>query len=365
MEASLEKLPTGISGFDKITYGGFVKGSANMLRGGPGVGKTTFGINYLIEGVNRKETSLFITLGEQVINLKRNATQLGLDVGNIIFLDLSPEPEFFSKVETYDIFTPAEVEREPTTRHIVETIEKVKPDRVFLYAMTQFKFLSTDNFQFRKQVLSFLHYLQENNATVLFTTESSMLAPDDDLQFMADSVITLENGGYSRTLTVSKFRGSNFISGSHGYKIAHNGFKVFPSIVPEQNVKNNFSDKIYSLGIDSIDKLLNGGIHQGSISIISGPSGVGKTTIAMQLAKSIADQHEKSAYYTFEEEVNMLLIRCKNIGLNVDKNIKEGYLDIYKIDPLTYSADEFSHLVYDNVINKKLALVVIDMYCTS
>ncbi len=359
METAQLKLSTGIGGLDKITYGGFVIGSTNLLRGGPGVGKTTVGIHFLIEGIRQNESSLFITLGEPVSNIQRNAKQLGLNVENITFLDLSPEPGFFSKVETYDIFTPAEVEREPTTRQIVETIEKVKPTRVFLDAMTQFKFLSTDNFQFRKQVLSFLHYLQENNATVLFTTESSTLAPDDDLQFMADTVINLANTENGRFISVSKLRGSDYLSGIHGYKIAQNGIKVFPRIVP--NVEANIlTDNVYSFGVSSIDKLLGGGIEKGTINIISGPSGVGKTTVAMQLAKSIASQHHKSAYYTFEEEINMLLKRCQSISIEPYRNIAEGYLDLRKIEPLVYSADEFSHLVYDNAVQNKQAMVVID-----
>ncbi len=77
------------------------------------------------------------------------------------------------------------------TKKIVEAIEALKPDRIFLDAITQFKFLSVDNFQFRKQTLSFLQYVKTRGATVLFTTESSALAPDDDLQFMADTVMNL------------------------------------------------------------------------------------------------------------------------------------------------------------------------------
>lgn len=359
METTQPKLSTGIGGLDKITNGGFVIGSTNLLRGGPGVGKTTFGIHFLLDGINKNEVSLFITLGEPVNNIQRNAKQLGLNVDNITFLDLSPEPDFFSKVETYDIFTPAEVEREPTTRQIVETIEKVKPVRVFLDAMTQFKFLSTDNFQFRKQVLSFLHYLQENKATVLFTTESSALAPDDDLQFMADTVINLENTENGRFISVSKFRGSDYLSGIHSYKIAPNGINVFPRIVPNKS-SDTLTDTVYSFGVPTIDELLGGGIEKGTIILLSGPSGVGKTTMAMQLAKSIATHHDKSAYYTFEEETNMLLKRCNNIGINANKNMSEGFLQLNKIEPLLYSADEFSRLVVDDAIKNKLSLVVID-----
>jgi circadian clock protein KaiC len=359
MKTMQPKLSTGIGGLDKITNGGLVKGSTNLFRGGPGVGKTTIGIHFLLEGIKQGEASLFITLGEPVSNIQRNASQLGLNVNMVTFLDLSPDPDFFSKVETYDIFTPAEVEREPTTRQIVEIIEKTKPSRVFIDAMTQFKFLSTDDFQFRKQVLSFLHFLQNNNTTVLFTTESSLMAPDDDLQFMADTVINLENTENGRFISVSKFRGSDFLAGKHGYKIANNGVTVFPRIAPKAEDIAVMSN-IYSFGIPSLDDLIGGGIESGTINLITGPSGVGKTTLTMQLTKNAAEHNYRSAYYTFEEEPNMLIMRCNNIGLNLNKTISNGFLNITKIEPLLYSADEFSHIVYDNAVQNKLSLVVID-----
>lgn len=117
MEKSDEiRLSTGISGLDEIMNGGFILQSTNLVRGGPGVGKTTFGLHFLMDGVMNNETSLFITLGEPVEKIKINASKFGFDTTKIQFLDLSPSSTFFAEVESYDIFTPAEVEREPTTK---------------------------------------------------------------------------------------------------------------------------------------------------------------------------------------------------------------------------------------------------------
>jgi circadian clock protein KaiC len=135
---------------------------------------------------------------------------LKFDTQGITFLDLSPTSEFFAQVQTYDIFSPAEVEREPTTQRIVEQVETLKPQRIFIDSMTQFRYLATDTFQFRKQVLSFLRFLTEQDTTVLFTSEHSAEAPDDDLQFMSDGVLNLNFNQGERTLYVSKFRGSGF-----------------------------------------------------------------------------------------------------------------------------------------------------------
>jgi len=114
------RVSTGIVGLDEILYGGFIPKRAYLLRGGPGSGKTTLGLHFLTEGVARGERSLFITLGEPEPELRANAQSLGFDLDQVHFLDLSPNAAFFTQMQTYDIFSPAEVEREPVTQQILD-----------------------------------------------------------------------------------------------------------------------------------------------------------------------------------------------------------------------------------------------------
>jgi len=154
-----------------------------------------------------------------------NAAVLGFDLTGVSVLDLSPGPEIFAGVETKDIFTPGEVEREPVTRKIIEYIDRVKPQRIFLDALTQFRYLAPDSFQFHKQALSFLKCMVQRGATVLFTSEHSQLTPDDDMQFLSDGVLHLENnGGGQRSVCVTKFRGSDFKGGRHSLKLTDRGW---------------------------------------------------------------------------------------------------------------------------------------------
>jgi len=186
------RVSTGITGLDEILSGGLIPKRAYLVRGGPGCGKTTLGLHFLSEGTTKGESSLLISLGEPEAEIRANAQTLGFDLAQVHFLDLSPNATFFTEVQTYDIFSPAEVEREPVTHQILDQIETLHPQRVFLDAMTQFRYLATDAFQFRKQVLSFLRFLIEQGATILFTSEGSVSTPDDDLQFMSDGVINLQ-----------------------------------------------------------------------------------------------------------------------------------------------------------------------------
>src|SRR5439155_26468026 len=156
----------------------------------------------------------------------------GFDLEGITFLDLSPDSGFFTKGQSYDLFSAAEVEREPLTQRIIERVRTLRPRRVFLDAVTQLRYLSTDAFQFRKQVLSFLRFLVEQGATVLVLSETGPDAPDDDVQFMADGVIHLAYAPEGRTVEVTKFRGSDFRGGHHAMRLTDQGMRIAARLLP-------------------------------------------------------------------------------------------------------------------------------------
>jgi circadian clock protein KaiC len=354
-----ERVTTGIPGLDEVVCGGFIPGRAYLVRGGPGTGKTTLGLHFLTAGAVKGKKTLFITLGEPEAQIRKNAQILGFDLQGVSFLDLSPTSDFFSEVQTYDIFSPAEVEREPTTQRIIERVEELKPQRVFLDAITQFRYLSTDAFGFRKQVLSFLRFLSERNATVLFTSEGSQENPDDDLQFMSDGVIHLVYSPQGRTLGVTKLRGSNFREGYHALRLSQIGMEVFPRLLPKEH-KQNFVVESISSGIPELDELLHGGLERGTVTIISGPSGVGKTTLGCQFMKEAAGRGESSVIYTFEEEVELILARCEAINIPARAMMERGTLSVIKVEPLQFTPDEFANLARRRIEKQHAKIVMLD-----
>jgi circadian clock protein KaiC len=203
---TLNRISTGITGLDEILCGGLISNQAYLIRGQPGSGKTILGFHFLNAGILEGETVLFITFGESEPRLRRNAKIIGIDLEKVNFLDLSPTADFFTGDQSYDIFSPADVEREPLTKSIIEKIELIKPQRIFLDAITQFRYLAQDQFQFRQQVLSFLQFILEREITLLLTSEISDRHSDDDLQFMSDAVIQLYSTAKGRSLVVNKFR---------------------------------------------------------------------------------------------------------------------------------------------------------------
>lgn len=358
IQTTLNRISSGIEGLDKILNGGFISGRAYLIKGGPGTGKTTLGLHFLTANYDRSK-SLFITLEEPEIKIRDNAKSLNFDLEKIHFLDLSPTSEFFKEVKTYDIFSPAEVEREPITRKIMDTIESINPSRVFIDPMTTFRYLSTDIYQYRKQVLSFLRFLTDKGITVLFTSEGSREAPDDDLQFISDGVILLENKSEVRMISVIKFRGSNFYEGKHTLKITKNGIVVYPRLQLITKIKE-FEIETIPSGVPELDELLNGGVERGTVTIITGPAGVGKTTLGLQFMKEAASRGERSVVYTFEEEVEILLNRCDSIGIPARDMIQRGTLSIVKIEPAQYTCDEFAYIVQKDVEQNNTHVVMID-----
>lgn len=354
-----ERLSSGVLWLDEILNGGFIPRQSYLVRGGPGSGKTTLGLHFLREGVRQGERTLFISLGESATQVRLNASTLGFDMDEIPILDLSPSPEFFAEVKSYEIFSPAEVEREPLTRRIIEAIEAHKPQRIFVDPVSQLRYLSQDSFQFRRQILSFLHFLQDHGATVLFTSEDSESDPDDYIQIIGDGVILLENQLTIRTLTVTKYRGSTFASGRHSMRLTGRGMEVFPRLVPEQYEKP-FPLETLPFGIPELDQMLSGGLERGTVTILTGPSGVGKTSLGVQFMREAASRGERSVVYSFEEEVGIMMRRCEGLNIPAHKMVEEGRLLIKKVEPLRYSADEFARMVREEVEEKGTRVIMLD-----
>ncbi len=358
-DTQLEKISTGTNGLDEILRGGFVAKRSYLLRGDPGTGKTILGMNYLTAGTERDETVLFVNLEESESDIRDNALTLGIDLSDVHFLDLSPDSDVFVDDQSYDIFTPSEVEQEPLTEAITERVESLDPDRVFIDPITRLRHLTSDEYHFRKQVIAFMHYLKEQGATVLFTSQHSDESSDDDLQYMTDGTIELKHSSHGRTICVPKFRGSSVNGGTHAMRISDGGLSVFPTLAPTER-DAEFEIESVSSGVPEVDELLHGGLERGTISILSGPTGVGKTTIGTQFMKEAAGRGERSVMYMFEETLETFRQRSRSINIPVRQMQEQGSLEVEEMKPLDCSATEFAYRVRKEVEENDTDIVMID-----
>jgi circadian clock protein KaiC len=360
---SNDRCPTGIVGLDEVLHGGLVPQRAYLARGGPGTGKTTLGLHFLRAGIAAGERALLITLESNEGQLRSDAAAQGLGLEGVRVLDLSPTREFFAENQSYDIFSPADVERDPTTKQIIQTVQEHRPHRVFVDAITTLRYLSPDAFQFRKQALSFLRFLVESGATVVMSSEPTISVPDDDLRFMSDGILDLDfssgHGTLRRTLSVAKMRGSDFEGGPHSLRLTHRGMEVYPRLVPSSH-EREFTVEVIPSGLPELDEMLGGGVERGTITILSGPSGVGKTTVGMQFMKEAATRGERSVVYAFEEQKDTLLHRCATVGIPVQAMVEAGSLSVVQVEPLRFSPAEFALLVRREVEERGARVVMID-----
>ena len=330
-----------------------------MVRGGPGSGKTLLGLHFLRAGVDAGETALYITFEESAESIRADAAAVGTDTDGIRFLDLSPEAGYFAEDRGYDLFEPDEVEASEVTDTIVAAVDEAAPDRVFVDPLNQLRHLSRDDYAFWKEVAAFMTYLRESGATVLFSTETTPASPDDELQFLSDGTLKVGHSEKGRTFSVSKFRASGFESGDHTMRITDEGMSVFPRLRPETH-ERTFDAETLSSGVDDLDALLQGGIERGTVTILSGPSGVGKTTTGSHFMKEAATRDERSVIYMFEESVDTFLHRSESIGIPVAEMRDRGTLAIEAVEPLALSPDEFANQVREEAEERGASVVMID-----
>ncbi len=353
------RISTGIEGLDEVLHGGLVPERTYTVRGGPGSGKTILGLQFLQEALQQGGTSLLINLEEPEGQIRKNAASLGLDLEGVHFLDLSPGSEGFRSEGTYDVFAPDEVEGPELSDRIQQTIEEIQPDRVFLDPVVELRQLSHDAHLFRNRVLAFKRLIMEQGATLLLSSQDE---PGEDLgvlDYLVDGVIHLRVGPRGRRLGVPKFRGSSLEDGEHGVRILEGGIRVYPRIRPGE-VEREFTGEQISSGIPDVDELLHGGLERGTVTVVSGPTGTGKTTLGTQFMKEAASRGDASSIFLFEESRATFLARSEGVSIPVEHMEERGTLRIHEIEALLHSPEEIGRMVRRDVEDHGSRIVMID-----
>ena len=217
------RVSTGIEGLDQVLHGGFIPSPGYLFHGDPGTGKTTAGFHYLASDEAKPENSVLITFDQPEDHLRADAETLGLSLNGISIVDLTPAPEAFSAMQTYDIFSPSEIEREPITHEISRAIGDRQAKRIFVDGFDHFRQLATDMFHYRRLIQSFFRFATQGGATVLIASEGRECISD------ADGVIHLGFGRDGRNVRILKFRGSDFHAGQHPMRLTSQGIQVLPN----------------------------------------------------------------------------------------------------------------------------------------
>jgi circadian clock protein KaiC len=366
MRASTEPVAsTGIAGLDSILGGGFPKDHVYLIQGDPGAGKTTLSLQFLLEGVKLGEKALYITLSETRRELHAVAKSHGWSLDGVEIHEHLVREETLSEEEDTTIFHPSEIELGQTVSRILEEVERVNPQRVVLDSLSEIRLLSQSNLRYRKQILALKQYFTNRGATSLFLDDRTSEGNDLQLHSVPHGVIVLERraplyGSPRRRLEIIKLRGVEFHGGYHDFTIRRGGIELYPRLVAAKGSAERSDESHLESGIAEIDALLGGGLDRGSSTLIMGPAGVGKSTLATQYAVAAAKRGERAALFIFDESRRSLLKRSSAVGMDLVSAMEKNLITAQQVDPAELAPGEFANLVREAVEKHGARTIVID-----
>lgn len=294
---------SGVPGLDDVLHGGYIPGRFYLVDGNAGAGKTTLALHYLMQGLQEGERVLYLTLAETAEELREGASSHGWS-------------------------------------------------------------LARSSLRYRRQVLALKHFFVHRGCTVLLLDDRTAEGADLQLQSIAHGVMSLEHnvpryGPALRQLRVVKFRGSDFISGAQDMALGRGGLRVFPRPTAADHSRELVRDAVPS-GVARLDALLGGGIDRGTTTLVMGPPGAGKSTIAAHFAVAACQRGDHAVVFAFEEGRSLLLTRLAGLGLRINPGKGPGQLDVVRINPAEVLPSEFACQVRNAVERQGARVIVID-----
>ena len=358
------RLATGSAGLDSVLDGGLPANRLYLVEGDPGSGKTTLALQFLIEGAARGEAVLYVTLSETKEELMAVASSHGWSLAGIDIHELVPLEDTLRSEEQYTIFHPSEVELGDTTKTIIEKVERIQPRRVVFDSLSEMRLLARDPLRYRRQILALKQYFAGRQCTVLLLDDRTSTEADLQVQSIAHGVIALEHlaldyGAERRRVRVTKLRGSRFRGGYHDFTIKTGGVEVYPRLVAADH-RSEFLPEAVSSDVPQLDALIGGGLDRGTSTLVMGPAGSGKSSLAAQFVAAAATRGERAATFIFDEGLTTYLKRADGLCCGLRAQIEAGRVTVQQVDPAELSPGEFAHNVRTSVERDGAGVIVID-----
>ncbi|MDZ5456836.1 ATPase domain-containing protein [Azohydromonas lata] len=359
-----QRSSTGVPGLDDVLHGGLLSHRLYLVDGNPGAGKTTLALQFLREGVRNGERCLYITLSETRAELVAGALSHGLSLDGVDIEELIGHEGGFDGEAELTMYHPSEVELTETTRQVLQAVQRVEPSRMVFDSLSELRLLAQSSLRYRRQILALKQFFAARRCTVLLLDDRTAEGPDLQLQSIAHGVISLDQhapsyGQTQRQLQVVKFRGSDFRSGFHDMCIRCGGLQVFPRLAAADHDGDFVREPVPS-GVVALDALLGGGIDRGTTTLLLGPPGSGKSTVALQYAHAAALRGAHAAVFAFDESRAILLARCQGLGMPLVEGLGVGQVQVRQIDPAEIAPGEFAAMIRVAVEQRDARVVVID-----
>jgi len=333
--SNIEKLQTGIAGFDEVTEGGLPKERTTLVAGTAGSGKTVLAAQFLAEGIRRGgEPGVFVTFEESPEDIRRNILSLGWNVvdweaqNQWAFVDASPK-------EGDEIVVLGQYDLGGLLARISSAVKRTNAKRVVMDSLGAI-FSRFDNSSIiRKELFRIASTLKGMGVTSIMTAERREEYGDISRfgveEFVADNVIILRNvleeEKRRRTLEILKFRGTNHHKGEFPFTIIpRQGIVVIP--LSSIQLKQKSSNVRVTSGNKGLDMMCGGGFFRDSIVMVSGATGTGKTLITTEFVAGGVEAGEKCLLFAFEESREQLFRNATGWGRDFEKMESEGRLQV-------------------------------------
>jgi circadian clock protein KaiC len=347
----VEKVPTGIAGFDRMAHGGLPAGRTTLVSGTAGAAKTLFASQYLAGGITQyDEPGVFVTFEEPPEDLRRNLISLGWDIaaweeeGRWRFVDASPDPE-------QELTLAGAWDFGALMARIERAVEVTGARRVSLDSLGAVFSEFPDAARVRRELRRLSRALRDLGVTAVMTVERRSEYGEISRwgveEFVAEDVIVLRNiledEAARRTMQILKFRGTTHRKGEFPFAIINDrGIVALPLAGADLTDLPSTTTRIDS-GNDVLDEMCGGGPFKDSISLISGATGTGKTLAVTEFMKGAARNGERSLLFAFEESREQLIRNARGWGIDYEQMERDGLLRIVALYPEMASLEE--HLV--------------------
>ena len=364
-EGAADRAATGIGGLDEVLCGGLVRDRLYLVEGTPGAGKTTLAMQFLLEGARRGEKGLYLTLAETESELHAFAASHRWRLPPEVEIHelLSPD-SLLDEGQQQSLLYSSDLELGETMQRMFAAVERSRPRRIVLDSVSEIRLLAQHSLRYRRQVLALKHYFARHGVTVMLLDDMTAEAADRTVHSIAHAVVRLEEltpgyGAERRRLRVVKYRASTYRGGFHDFRITAGGLTVFPRLRSAEH-RAAVERRPLATGLDAFDALLGGGIDRGTSTLLLGPAGTGKSTLALLFVTAAVARGETAALFAFDEEIGLLVERSRGLGFDLQAMIEGGKLFIEQIDATELSPGEFTHRVRAVIDNHAASTVVVD-----
>lgn len=360
----LARFPTGVPGLDEILKGGVPRNALILIEGPPGSGKTTIALEFLLNAARRGEICMLASNAETPEQLRAIAAAHGWVIDGIHITGLPDGTDGEDSGAEYTLFPEAEIEIGKTLEHLFSEIDRLKPTLLVIDTISSLRVLAPTPAFHRRQLRRIRDYTAARACTTVMLDEASMTEKDLRSQTLSDGLIELQNvdcihGADRRRLRVRKLRGCDYLSGAHDFTLQRGGVSVYPRLVAATHATVSHFEPLTS-GVSQIDALTGCGIPPGSSTLVTGPAGIGKSSIATLYVTSAAVRGQRSCVLLFDESVESHLTRSDGLGLKMTAARDEGLVELYHLDPAELSVGRITDLVIREVEDKDAKVVVID-----